>query len=53
MSSDTRSSNALRDHVESGALTLRIAATFAPQEAAQAHALMEKGGVRGRPGVVF
>ncbi|MGV9239445.1 zinc-binding dehydrogenase [Streptomyces nigra] len=44
---------ALRDHVESGTPTLRVAATFAPEEAAQAHAFLEKGGVWGQPAIVF
>ncbi|MEV6667712.1 zinc-binding dehydrogenase [Streptomyces nigra] len=52
-SADTRVLAALRDHVESGALTLRVAAAFAPEEAAQAHAFLEKGGVRSRPVIVF
>lgn len=52
-SGDTSVLNALRDHVESGVLTLRVAAAFALEEAAQAHAFMEAGGVRGRPVLVF
>ncbi|SDJ94337.1 NADPH:quinone reductase [Nonomuraea maritima] len=50
---DTGALDQLRDQAESGVLTLRVAATFAPEEAAQAHALMEAGGVRGRPVFVF
>ncbi|RZT81610.1 NADPH:quinone reductase-like Zn-dependent oxidoreductase [Micromonospora violae] len=52
-SGDTSVLNTLRDHAESGVLTLRVAATFAPEEAAQAHAFLEAGGVRGRPVIVF
>ncbi|GAB3139075.1 NADP-dependent oxidoreductase [Microbispora hainanensis] len=50
---DTGALDQLRDQAESGVLTLRVAATFAPEEAAQAHTLMEAGGVRGRPVLVF
>ncbi|WP_406274540.1 zinc-binding dehydrogenase [Actinacidiphila glaucinigra] len=52
-SGDTSVLTTLRDHAESGVLTLRVAATFAPDEVAQAHASMEAGGVRGRPVIVF
>ncbi|MEU0286863.1 NADP-dependent oxidoreductase [Streptomyces sp. NPDC006147] len=38
----------LRDQVEAGDLTLRVARTFPPEQAAEAHRLMEAGGVRGR-----
>lgn len=33
---------------EQGKLTLRVAQTYPPQDAALAHARLEKGGVRGR-----
>ncbi len=36
-----------------GALRLRVAATFPPERAADAHRLMEAGGLRGRAVVVF
>ena len=36
-----------------GALVLRVAATFPPERAADAHRLMEAGGLRGRAVVVF
>ncbi len=36
-----------------GALTLRVAATFPPERAADAHRLMEAGGLRGRAVIVF
>ncbi|MFG2305962.1 NADP-dependent oxidoreductase [Actinacidiphila glaucinigra] len=38
----------LRELTEAGGLTLRVAATFPPERAAEAHRLMEAGGVRGR-----
>jgi NADPH:quinone reductase-like Zn-dependent oxidoreductase len=38
----------LRRHVENGRLTLRVAATFPPEHAAQAHRRLEAGGTRGR-----
>ncbi|GHH83233.1 zinc-binding alcohol dehydrogenase [Streptomyces sulfonofaciens] len=50
---DTGALAELRDQAESGVLTLRVAATFTPEQAAEAHAFMEAGGVRGRPVFVF
>ncbi|MFF7674340.1 NADP-dependent oxidoreductase [Actinacidiphila glaucinigra] len=38
----------LRELTEAGGLTLRVASTFPPERAAEAHRLMEAGGVRGR-----
>lgn len=38
----------LREQVEDGALTLRVARTFPAAQAADAHRLLEAGGVRGR-----
>lgn len=38
----------LRRHVEDGTITLRVARTFPAAEAADAHRLLEAGGVRGR-----
>ncbi len=38
----------LRQQVEDGQLTLRVARTFPPEEAAETHRLLEAGGVRGR-----
>ncbi len=38
----------LRQQVEQGRVTLRVAATFAPEEAAAAHRRLEAGGTRGR-----
>lgn len=44
---------ALREGVESGAITLRVAATYKPEQAAEAHARLEAGGTRGRCVIVF
>jgi NADPH:quinone reductase-like Zn-dependent oxidoreductase len=38
----------LRKQVEDGTLTLRVARTFPAAQAAEAHRLLEAGGVRGR-----
>lgn len=38
----------LRQQAEDGTLTLRVARTFPAAEAADAHRLLEAGGVRGR-----
>jgi NADPH:quinone reductase-like Zn-dependent oxidoreductase len=38
----------LRELVEKEAVTLRVARTFPAAEAAEAHRLLEAGGVRGR-----
>ncbi|XUL90313.1 NADP-dependent oxidoreductase [Streptomyces galilaeus] len=43
----------LRRLVENGALTLRVAAVHAPEEAAAAHRRLEAGGVRGRLVIEF
>ncbi|RJL33218.1 NADP-dependent oxidoreductase [Bailinhaonella thermotolerans] len=40
---------ALSALAESGRLTLRVASTHALEDAAKAHALLEQGGLRGRP----
>ena len=45
--------NELRELAGSGALRLRVAETFAPAHAAEAHRLMEAGGLRGRAVIVF
>jgi NADPH2:quinone reductase len=44
---------ALRDLVETGVVTLRLAETFPAAEAQQAHRRLEAGGVRGRLVLVF
>lgn len=38
----------LRQHVEAGELTLRVARTFPAEDAGEAHRLLEAGGIRGR-----
>jgi NADPH:quinone reductase-like Zn-dependent oxidoreductase len=43
----------LRQQVEKGVLTLRVARTFAAEEAAEAHRMLERGGVRGRIVLTF
>ncbi|MFH8135722.1 NADP-dependent oxidoreductase [Pantoea osteomyelitidis] len=40
--------NSLTQYVDQGILTPEVAALFKPEEAAEAHRLLEKGGVRGR-----
>lgn len=44
---------ALLDRAAQGALRLRVADAFPPERAADAHALLEGGGLRGRPVLVF
>lgn len=43
----------LRQQVEAGILTLRVANVFAPEQAAQAHQRLEAGGTRGRLVIQF
>ena len=43
----------LRQLVEAGALTLRVAGTVPPERAGEAHARLEAGGTRGRMVIVF
>lgn len=43
----------LRQQVEDGAITLRVAQSFAPDDASEAHRLLEAGGVRGRLVIEF
>ncbi|KND28712.1 NADP-dependent oxidoreductase [Streptomyces acidiscabies] len=50
---DTTALTELRDQAEAGILTLRVAATFPPEQAGTAHRLFESGGVRGRPVLLF
>jgi NADPH:quinone reductase-like Zn-dependent oxidoreductase len=45
--------NKLCRQAEEGILTLRVAATFPPEEAAEAHRRLEAGGTRGRFVIVF
>lgn len=43
----------LRRLAESGAVTLRVARTYPPENAADAHRALERGGVRGRLVIMF
>ncbi|WP_104524494.1 NADP-dependent oxidoreductase [Blastococcus atacamensis] len=43
----------LRQQVEDGVLTLRVARTFPAEQAADAHRMLEAGGVRGRLVLIF
>ena len=43
----------LRQQAEDGVLTLRVARTFPAEEAAEAHRVLEAGGVRGRLVLTF
>ena len=43
----------LRQQVEDGAITLRVAETYPPERAADAHRRLEAGGVRGRLVIAF
>ena len=43
----------LRQQAEDGVVTLRVAATYAPDQAAEAHRRLEAGGTRGRCVIVF
>lgn len=43
----------LRQQVEAGRLTLRVAATYPPERAGDAHARLEAGGTRGRLVITF
>jgi NADPH2:quinone reductase len=43
----------LRDLVEAGKIKPRVTGEFAPEQAAEAHRLLEAGGQRGRSVIVF
>lgn len=43
----------LRELAESGAIQLRVASTYPPERAADAHRQMDAGGIRGRAVIVF
>ena len=43
----------LRQQVEAGELTLRVAETYPPERAAEAHRRLEAGGTRGRLVIAF
>ncbi|MEU6116824.1 NADP-dependent oxidoreductase [Streptomyces sp. NPDC047117] len=50
---DTERLDRLRRQAEEGVLTLRVAEVFPAEQAADAHRLLEAGGVRGRPVIEF
>ncbi|WP_158253902.1 zinc-binding dehydrogenase [Cryobacterium sp. N22] len=50
---DTASLTRLRDQAEFGVLALRVAGTYPLEQVAEAHRLVEVGGLRGRPVLVF
>ena len=50
---DTPMLDRLRRHVEAGVLTLRVAGTLPAERAAEAHRLLEAGGIRGRLVLTF
>jgi len=52
-STESERLRALAECVNRGALSLRVAETFAPERAADAHQRLEAGGVRGRLVLVF
>ena len=43
----------LREQTEAGLLTLRVAATYPMEQAAEAHRRLEAGGTRGRCVILF
>lgn len=50
---DTAALARLRDLAEAGGLTPRVAGTYPLDRVAEAHRLVEEGGVRGRPVLIF
>ncbi len=50
---DTASLDKLRQQVEDGTVTLRVARTFPAEQAAEAHRVLEAGGTRGRLVLTF
>jgi NADPH2:quinone reductase len=50
---EQRKLDGLRQQVEDGAVTLRVAATYPPEQAADAQARLERGGTRGRLVIEF
>jgi NADPH2:quinone reductase len=50
---ETRKLDSLRQLVEDGAITLRVADTFKPEHAPEAHRRLEAGGTRGRLVIKF
>ena len=53
MAGDRQALDTLRQQVDDGLLTLRVARTFPAEQAAEAHAMLERGGVRGRIVLTF
>src|SRR4051794_14334965 len=53
MARDRAALDRLRQQAEDGVLTLRVAQTFPADKAAEAHRLLERGGVRGRLVLTF
>jgi|TARA_B110000438_G_scaffold1125_1_gene1104 NADPH:quinone reductase-like Zn-dependent oxidoreductase len=45
--------DSLRQHVENGAVTLRVADTYPAEQASEAHSRLEAGGTRGRCVITF
>jgi len=43
----------LRQQTEDGSVSLRVAAAYAPEDAAEAHRRLEAGGTRGRCVIAF
>ncbi|GAA1463450.1 NADP-dependent oxidoreductase [Williamsia maris] len=50
---NTRALEELRDFAASGALALRVSKTYTPEQAPQAYRAVLRGGLRGRPVIVF
>ena len=53
MDEEREALDGLRQLVEDGALTLRVAKTFPAEQGAEAHRMLEGGGVRGRVVITF
>jgi NADPH2:quinone reductase len=53
LAEDRAALDRLRQQVEDGVLTLRVARTFRAEQAAEAHRTLERGGVRGRLVLTF
>src|SRR5215212_6836510 len=53
LAEDRAALDRLRQQVEDGVLTLRVARTFPAEQGAEAHRMLERGGVRGRIVLTF
>jgi NADPH:quinone reductase len=53
LAEDRAALDRLRQQVEDGVLTLRVARTFPAEQGAEAHRTLEGGGVRGRLVLTF